>query len=368
MPIASRVSLPENFYDLTSPQLLLQPEPGYIFARAALAALRKDLPMPDMIGLPGREPMAAGAGYVSPESQRFDMNNGGQLLADMFAAAIDFDAMPGQTVRLNRPLYPNTTYTTASRQIGTNTAISTTPISVASEQVDLTIFRFAGPYDQANSRVAPYGLDALDSRMGVHKMSSMIGGNMRRDFHKFIDSVFVLYGESSVGSGTAAVYPGTYTTDNGIPAAGAAPMDFDTIARTERNLDEGNIPYFAATGKRALVLTPQQTQELKNDAQFARYAEFHKEINPLFPEYVASVGKFDIFKSNTLRKVNNSSSVPINRGLAFGPGIFGLGMGGAPRIAPSTDDNFGETAKVIWLAYLAFQMFDNRFGVSVRTG
>lgn len=368
MPVASRVSLPENFYDLTSDHLLLQPEPGYLFARAALAALAKDLPVPDMLGLAGREPGSAGAPYVSPESQQFEMNKGGQLIADTFAAAINFDALPGQTVRLNRPLYPNTTYTQASRQIGTNTAISTTPISVGSEQVDLTIFRFAGPYDQANSRVAPYGLDALDSRMGVHKMAGIIGGNLKRDFQKFLDSIYVLYGESAVGSGTAAVYPGAITTDNGIAAVGAAPMDFDTIARAERNLDEGNIPYFAQTGKRALVLTPQQLQELKNDAQYARYAEFHKDVNPIFPEYVASVGKFDIFKSNTLRKVSNSSSVPVNRGLAFGPGIFGIGMGGSPRVAPSTDDNYGETAKVIWVAYLAFQMFDNRFGVSVRTG
>ena len=155
--------------------------------------------MPDMLGLAGREPGSAGAPYVSPESQQFEMNKGGQLIADTFAAAINFDALPGQTVRLNRPLYPNTTYTQASRQIGTNTAISTTPISVGSEQVDLTIFRFAGPYDQANSRVAPYGLDALDSRMGVHKMAGIIGGNLKRDFQKFLDGIYVLYGESAAG-------------------------------------------------------------------------------------------------------------------------------------------------------------------------
>ncbi len=368
MPVASRVSLPENFYDLTSPQLLLQPEPGYLFARAALAALGKDLPIPDVLGLAGREISGAGAGYVDPASQQFDMNKGGQLIADTFAATIDFDTMPGQTVRLNRPLYPNTTYTIASRQIGTNTAISTTPISVGSEQVDITCFRFAGPYDQANSRVAPYGIDALDAKMGVHKMSQIIGGNLKRDFQRFLDSVFVLFAESSVGSGSTAIYPNGISADNGITAVGAAPMDYDTIARAERNLDEANVPYFANTGKRGLVLTPQQLQELKNDAQYARYAEFHRDMNPIFPEYVGSVGKFDIFKSNTLRKVTNGSSVPVNRGLAFGPGIFGIGMAGAPRVAPSTDDNFGETAKVIWVAYLGMQMFDNRFGVSVRTG
>lgn len=368
MPVVSRVTLPENFFDMTSPKLLLQPEPGYLFARLALAALGKDLPVPDMIGLPGREVGGAGAVYADPVSQRFDMNNGAALMADAFAAKIDFDAAPGQTVRLNRPLYPNTTYTATSRQVAANQSISTTPISVGSEQVDITCFRFAGPYDQTNTRVAPYGIDALDAKMGVHRLSSIVGGNLKRDFHKFLDSQYVTFGEGAVGAGTGAVMPRGFVADNDITVAGMAPMDYNTIARAERSLDEANIPYFAATGQRALVLTPQQLQELKDDAQFARYADYFKETNPLFPEFVGRIGKFDIFKSNTINKVANSSSVLVNRGLAFGPGIFGVGMAGAPKVAPSTDDNFGETAKVIWIAYLGFQMFDSRFGVSVRTG
>lgn len=367
MPVASRVSLPENFYDVTSPELLLQPEPGYIFARLALLALGKDLPVPEALGLAGREVGGAGAPYASPESQRFDMN-AGDLLGDAFGGKFEFDGVPGQTIRVNRPKYQDTTYTAASRTVAANSAISTVPISPGSEQVDLTIFRYAGPYDQANSRVAPYGIDAMDARMGVHKLSKIVGGNLRRDWHKFLDAQWVTYGESTVGSGSGGIYPKGFAADNDITSAGAAPMDFNTIARAERSLDEANIPYFAATGKRILVITPQQGQELKDDAQYARYAEFHPMYNPLFPEYVASVGKFDIFKSNTLNKVANGSSVNVNRGLAFGPGLFGIGMAGAPRVAPSTDDNYGETAKVIWIAYLAMQMFDSRFGVSVRTG
>ncbi len=43
------------------------------------------------------------------------------------------------------------------------------------------------------------------------------------------------------------------------------------------------------------------------------------------------------------------------------------GMGRPPRVASSTEDNYGETAKVIWLADLAFGITDSRFFRSVRS-
>ena len=43
------------------------------------------------------------------------------------------------------------------------------------------------------------------------------------------------------------------------------------------------------------------------------------------------------------------------------PGALFAGMGRPLRTMPSTDDNYGETAKVIWLAYLALGLADNRF-------
>lgn len=363
MPTTSRLTLPENFYDITSDELLLQPEPQYPLARMMYAAITADLNIPEALGLPGRTAPTAGANYVTPQSQQFDMNGGQEIQSQAFAVKIDFTAKPGQTVRVNRPLYPNTTYTLASRLVPSNTSISTTPIQVGSEQTDLTIFRYAGPYDQTNSRVAPYGIEAFDANMGVHKAAKIVGGNMKRDYDKFVDTVWVTLLDGT----SVSIYPKGFAVDNDIASVGAAPMDFDTIARTERQLDESNIPYFG-TGKRVILLTPQQLQELKNDAQYARYAQYFPEYNALFPEYVGDIGKFHVLKSNTLNKTNNSSSVPVNHGVAFGPGIFGVGMGRAPHCAASTDDNYGETAKVVWIADLGFMLADNRFGVGVRTG
>ena len=43
---------------------------------------------------------------------------------------------------------------------------------------------------------------------------------------------------------------------------------------------------------------------------------------------------------------------------AIAPGAFLGGTGKAPRVAAASDDNYGETAKVIWLAYLALGLAD----------
>lgn len=364
MGVVSRVELPEEFYDRTSDKLLLAPDNYYLFAKLALGALGNDLEIPEELGLPGRTVSGSGADYVTPESQRLDLNEGAQLLQEAFAAKFNFDGEPGDMIRVNRPLYQDTDYAEDNRRVAANQSISTTPITIGSEQSDITLVRYAGPYDIANNRVAPYGIDAKDAKMGVHKLSKMVGFHMKRDYHKFIDYQYVLFGESS----SQVAMPKGFSVDNDISAAGAAPLDFYTIKHAERLLDEANIPYFPNTGRRILVITPQQWEEVADDAQFARYAEFHKEMNALFPEYLKTVGKFDIFKSNTLRKVTNGSSVPVNRGLAFGPGMFGIGQAGMPEVIPSTDDNYKQTAKVIWVSLLAFKLFDNRFGISVRTG
>lgn len=363
MSVLSRLGYPENFYDITIDQLLIQPEPQYLFARMHHAALALSLDVAGEFGLmAGRAIPQAGAPYATPESQRLELNNGDNIPEQIFAAKVDFTAKPGSTVRINRPLYPNTTYTQTSRKVLQGATISTTPIVVGSEQNDLTLYRFGGPYDQTNTRVAPFAIDAFDAQMGVHKMAQIVGGNFKRDFDKFCDSAWVTLADSA----SVNIYPGSFTADNDLVTAQTAPLDYDTIARAEEQLDTANVPYFS-TGKRVIVLTPRQLRELKNDAQFARYAQYFEQYNALFPEYVTDVGKFHVLKSNTLLTTANSSSVAVQHGMAFGPGVFAAGMGRKPRIAFSTDDNYGETAKGIWLADLGFQLADARLIVGVRT-
>jgi hypothetical protein len=44
-----------------------------------------------------------------------------------------------------------------------------------------------------------------------------------------------------------------------------------------------------------------------------------------------------------------------------------VGMGEQPRVASSTNDNYGEMPLFIWLAYLALGLANNSFVYSVRS-
>src|SRR5690606_23977136 len=134
-------------------------------------------------------------------------------------------------------------------------------------------------------------------------------------------------------TGSTTVRPSGMTTDSTPAVAGDYPMSYRVVQAVEKDLDVKNIPYFG-NGKRVMVLSPLQTEQLSLDADFNRLAKFHTDFNPLFRgSYWRSIGNFDIFKSNTLLAPNNSNSVPVHHGQAFGPGAVGCGMGELPRTA-----------------------------------
>lgn len=360
MPSFSRASLPENFYDVTSDMLLVQPEPQYLYAQMFLGALGASLATPSEIGLPGRAVGGAGGAYSSEDRDRLVLAN--PMMREVIAAEVDFNGKPGNSVRINRPVFANTTYTESSRRVASGTTISTTPITVSSQQTNLTLYRYGGPYDSTNSRVAPYAIESFDANMGVHKAASIHGTHLKRDFHRFIDAVQV----SLLDLASTAVYPEGMTAVNDATVAGSFPFTYEQLCRVGRDMDIANLPYFS-DGFRALVLTPTQVNQLAQDEKYGKASVFMPQYNVLFPGYVGTVNKFHIFKSNTLTVSNNSSSVAIHYGHAIAPGALLAGMGRAPRVAPSTNDNYGETVLAIWLADLAFGLANNAFVLSVRS-
>lgn len=356
-----RASLPEEFFDITSSMLLVQPEPQYVFAQLAKIALNVALSPDAALGfMPGRTSGEPGAPYTAAEADRL-------MLADpIYSEAIKFvpelGKSPGHTVRLNRPKFADSTYTEASREIASGATISTTPIDLSSEQVPVTLKRFAGPY---STTVQPYAVDRFDAKLSVHSIASMVGAHLKRDFDRTLDTIVRALLET-VTSGNI-VRPSGFAADNDSTVVGDAPMDYDTLSRVEKTMDDANIPTFG-NGKRLVCLNPNQLAQLKNDSQFARYAEYHPPVNPVLSQmYFKTVGGLDVFKATTLGSSNNSSSIPIYRGIAFGPGKVGAGVGEMPRVAYSTNDNYGEQALLIWLWYAGFANLDDRFGCSIRT-
>lgn len=355
-----RFSVPENFYDITSDMLLVQPEPQYLYTQLYLGSLGASLTPPGELGLAGRAIGGAGAQYSSAERDRLILAD--SVMREVIAAEIDFNGKPGNTIRINRPVFANTTYTEASRRVNSGTTISTTPITVSSQQTNLTLYRYGGPYDSTNSRVAPYAIEAFDANMGVHKAASIHGTHLKRDFHRFIDTVMV----SLLDLASTANYPEGMTAVNDATAAGSFPFTYEQLCRVGRDMDISNLPTFG-DGKRLLVLTPTQVNQLRQDKKYQDAARNMPEFSVLMPGFVATVNGFHIFQDNTLSVTNNSSSVAIHYGHAIAPGALLAGMGRAPRVVANTNDNYGETALVAWLADLAFGLANNSFVVSVRS-
>lgn len=357
-----RASNPAEFYDKTNDLLLVAPEPQYIYGAMFITALGLSLNPEASMGMPfqNRAIGGVGAAYSMADRDRLMLSN--PMFNDLIATKVDFNAAPGSTVRINRPVFANTTYTESSRRIASGTSISTTPITVGSQQTNLQLFKYGGPYDQGNSRVAPYGIEAFDANMGVHNAVKMHGTHLVRDYTRFIDSVQV----SLLDLAATVVYPNGMATDNGATTVGSYKFSLAQINNVEAQMDTANLPTFA-DGFRALVLTPVQIQQLQDDTAYQKAAQFFPEYNILFPQYVKSVGKFHIFKSTTNTVLANSSSVNIHYGHAIAPGCLLGGMGRRPRVMPASDDNFGETVKVLWLADLAFGLSNNALVYSVRS-
>ena len=366
MPIVSRATLPQEFFDINSAKLLLPPEPQYFHGRLFQVAFNASLNASGALGLPlpGRQFGEHGDPYITDVP--------GLILSDpLMSSAIEVvseigqGTMPGHTIRINRPNFANTTYTEISRDVAENSTISTTPIALNSDQVPVTVHRYAGPYDQTNGRVAPLGFGRFDGHFMQHRPTQISALNLVRDFKRTVDAFLVAYYDNA---GTT-VRPRGMTTD-AIPAqAGDYPMSAALINAVQRTQDDANVPTFP-DGKRVFVMHPRQREQLVNDANFSRAAQFHKEFNTAFAgSYFGSYGGYHLFTSTTLTVVLGGvgTLIPIYYAQAFGPGAVGAGVADLPRIAFNTQDNYGETALVIWLMYAAFATLDNRFICGVHT-
>lgn len=359
MPVITRASLPEEFFDITSAQLLVAPDQQYVHALLAKSAMACELNVDAALGLPGRSFSGNGADYAAADQGRLMLSD--PIMSEAITAVAELGTAPGHTIRMNRPKFTDSLYTLASREVAAGSTISTTPIDISSEQVAITIKRLAGPH--SGSAVAPYAVDRFDAQKSIHKLSAMVGMQLKRDHDKTLNQVLV----SLYDAAFTTLYPTGFAADNDFAEAGDGPMDWDLITRSCTALDVLNVPTFA-NGKRVMILHPQQAAQVQNDASFAKYAKYHADVNPLIKgSYLASLPRLEVFISNGVTSTANSSSVPVYRAQMFGPGMVGMGVGEMPRVAYSADDNYGEQAKVIWLMYAGFATLDSRFGVSLRS-
>ncbi len=374
MPLVSRASLGAEFLDLTSKRLLVQPEPQYLYAQFWKMSLSAGFQR--LSGSLGwREPNIGTPGAPYPEADKDRLILDDPNFTGVIVTVPELSEQGAHTIRFNRPYFLNSSYSQANREIANGAVISTTPINVGSEQVSITTKRWAGPYDSVTQNaVAPYGVDRFDANKGLHSVAELVGTQLQRDFDRTIDSFIGSY----LDLGSTILYANGYSADTGFYGGatsgginasgyGEAPMSLNLLSQVEKTLDNASIPTFP-DGKRCIVVSPTAIQELKDDPQFMKMAEFHPPINfVLAQSYYKTVGGLHIFRSTTLpTTTNGNAGQTVYHAQAFGPGAMGSGVSEMPRVAKSSADNYGEWALVIWLMYAGFQLFDNRMIVDVH--
>jgi hypothetical protein len=361
-----RTNLPAEFFDITSAQLLIQPEPQYLHARTMLAAIMMELDAGNGGGLPGRTLAPSGAPYLALEDMQLELSD--PFYTEAWKVNKEFlgtGGLPiGHTLRMNRPRFTDTTYTLASREVPVGTSISTTPVNVGSDQVDLTIKRYAGPLNSSGV-VSPIGISRFDAKRSVHDLSQVREMHFKRDFHKWLDSAGVALFDL-VDSGNI-IFPVGMTANNDSVAVGDFPFTYSQLRRMNMKLDQLGIPKFA-NGRRMAIVTPYQQEQLVSDPEFQRLAQFAPPKNPLLVgSYFGTINNIDCFYSQTLTQTANSNSIPVHSAQMFGPGMVGVGPGEMPRVVPNVQDNYAEDPIAIWLFYCAFGVLDPRFGVAGRS-
>lgn len=367
MSAISRATIPQEFLDITSATLLLQPEPEYFHAILALNAAKVTIDFGGNFGMPipGREIPGAGLPDYAKLQEQMQMLAGtpDPVYSDAIKVVPEFGKKGiGHTIKINRPKFTDSTYTRASRRVPVGTAINKTPISLNSEQATITVERYAGPYDNTNAQVQPYGIERFDAAHFLHNPNSLKDLHITRDFRKAVDTWFVQLFDSG-----SFVYPTSMNAVDDSTTVGDFPFSYELITLVSKSMKEGKVPRFS-NGRYMMVITPNQAQQLAVDDQYLRLVRFHEDVNPIFKKnYRGTVGDIDIFESITLPVENNSNSIPIHYAQCFGPQSVGMGMTEMPRTAPDSDDNFGETAKIIWLWYCGFDVLDSRFQRKIPT-
>jgi hypothetical protein len=375
MAIINRASLPEEFFDLTSGMLLVQPEPQYVFAQLFKAAIGSAMMLAaaNQIGItPARMIPSSGLQYTLPGADRLTLATPDGQASQMILSVAELSRpQVGHTVRVNRPRYGSGGFTLANREITSGSLISTIATDLQSEQVTITVKRYGGPYDPSQAAVAPLALDRFDASRSVHSLAGVIGTHMQRDFDHWADAVCAQF----LSSGSTTLWPQGFAADSQSATVGDMPLDCDLLFRGVETLRNANIPMFS-NGRYRAFITPTGGRQLQNDAQTGSFIRYDvKGANPITgegstapgPGYIGHITGCDIFEATTLTSAVNGNGIPVYTSFMAGPGMMATGAGALPYVASSTDDNYGESAKVVWLSYLGFNLADARFGVQLHT-
>lgn len=379
MAFMGRGTIPSNYEDfaesLTADLTLPTPTAQYLFAQWATAGRLNFQAMDAGMTTVQQYLSAAGGGApMTPEMDRLIR------VADNYPGmvkAIDmFGPNQGDTIKFQRPVYSNGGLTAADREVTTNAAISTTGISVATEEVPVVLKQYHGPYPSGGSAVVPYAIANFDSKYRANKLqlTSMANRHLIHDYTLWLDTVirdlFIAADNLTLPDGIADA--------TAFVAGGGEEVTGEQFLLARQALTDREWQPFENGRYIALVPTSFNVQ-MWNDPQYQRAADNHADGRNQIFGYIGSIQDVDIFECSTMKSYAAASTVggtlggtvpsgvTLNEGIIIGPGAVGFGTaapepeGALGPVARFADDTvYGTMAKVIWYALHAFQTLDER--------
>ncbi len=377
MPVTGPAWLPSEFVELTSQRMLIAPVSQFLYYTMVYmadmqAALRVDPGAFEWVSGRGIPANAGGAPVPALDAMKLMLAD--PIRAGAIVVADDLATQPGSVVKINRPVFSGGGYSISARTLGTGAQFSTTPIALSGEQVPITILRLGGPYASGGTTPQPYGVDRFQAMQSVHSLVGTVGQHLQYDREAFLDNVIATTIDNPASGNI--LFPNDPTsslsTDSSAFTAnvnGDRPFDYETILRMVAKLRSTNIPTFD-DGRYRLIINPAQEQQLQLDPIFRSYAKEDASTNPLKMSLVKTLGRdVEIYCSNS-NAIDTStvSGVTINHAVMFGKQIVGrVRDKDGCRATLSSQDNYGETALVMWIAYEGFSLLDQRFVVAAHS-
>jgi N4-gp56 family major capsid protein len=358
MALGTSSTLTQEFVDLLSAEMLLAPDPQFVFATLAEAARAGSLDVPGIVGRQG------GAAAEKAMSEAMGTIDRMSKFGAGFAKVVMDPTQPGKVILIDRPVYTGGNFDEASRTLAETATPSATPIAPTLQQVSLTVKRYAGPHDGAN--VAPIGISDFLKRRSKHDLINYIGTLLRRDRNAFADSVIIekllTSTNQTIGNGGA----GGGTT-GGMTTAGNKLKESD-LATIKRKLLERNVPTFP-DGTYGLVIGPRHEEDLRADSAFREIVRYASTQGPMWSGYLGQYGGFTVCISNNIptAAVGAAGAVTGYQAFAFGPQAMGWGVGMQAEARRNNADQYGLQDLFIWVADEAWGLLNAAFVEKIVT-
>lgn len=370
MSSITRGTIPVNFFDSVSTGMRLpQPEPQYIFAQMALGAKLRAGALDMGFDSTERFVKIIGSTGGEPVPPRLDsLMRAGDLYPEAITYIGDFGLDRGDTIKLRRALYSGGGYDAASREVKPDKPTSLVGAPIRGEEVPIVLKEYEGPYDPANSRIAPYILRNFDAKYRANRdnLAQLVRLHLLRDYVKWLDSVIrdLFRGSQYITYADAVANVLSFTAGAGHN------VSFQTLLDAKKSLSDREWQYFPNGRYVCMVPTSFNTQ-MVGDPDYRNLSAYHGDgKNQLFG-YIASVQNMDIYECTTLRTYSAGDIVPgdgnavpagatVYEGLIFGPGVVGMGEAQPPACFSSQDTDYEKEVKLIWRSIQAYATIDQR--------